>query len=293
MFRKPDWKGQVVIVTGASSGIGRATALAFARAGATTILVARSRDTLEGAADEIRCVHPDVRAMPADVSRREEVQALVGEVDKEFGRIDVLVNNAGGGAAGTAEQESFLDDFQAIMATSFSGKVFCVQAVLPIMRRQGSGHIVNISSVVGRKAFPGFGAYSAAMHAVAAFSDALRQELAGSGIGVSTLHPALTRSAFFEAVAAGAVPAPFHHMRPMAADYVAGKIMKAVRKKQPRVVIPWQPNLLLWGDALSAQAGDRMVRLLAKPWFLRLIGMCRGKAPAPGKAVTVEKGRAP
>lgn len=277
MFGKADWKGQVVVVTGASSGIGRATAFVFAREGATTILASRSREKLEALAGEIRRFNPQVRVLPTDVSSREQVEAMVHAVATEFGRIDVLVNNAGGAAVGAVDGERFVEDARHLLDVDFFGKIFCARAVLPIMRRQGHGAIVNLSSVVGRKAFPHFAAYSAAMHAVAAFSDALRQELRGTGIRVSTIHPALTQTAFFEGVDPADIPAPFRRMTPISAEAVARKILKAVAKKLPRVIIPWQPRLLILSDALSARLGDLMVRLLQNPVFMALIGMYRGR----------------
>jgi short-subunit dehydrogenase len=277
MTRKTRFDTQVVIITGASSGIGRATALAFAREGTTTVLASRSREKLEEVAEEIHRFNPRVRVLPTDVSSQEQVEAMVHAVATEFGKIDVLVNNAGSAAVGAVDGDRFVEDARHLLDVDFFGKVFCTRAVLPIMRRQGHGAIVNLSSVVGRKAFPRFAAYSAAMHAIAAFSDALRQELRGTGISVSTIHPALTQTAFFEGVDPADIPAPFRRMTPISAEAVARKILKAVVKKLPRVIIPWQPRLLLMGDALSAGFGDRMVRMLQNPVFMALIGMYRGR----------------
>lgn len=275
MKRKQKYTNKVVIVTGASSGIGRATALAFAREGAMTILAARSQEKLSRVADAIGRFGGTARAIQTDVSDRQQVEKLVERVVAEFGRIDVLINNAGGGAVGTVEDKRFADDARHLLDVDFFGKVHCAQAVLPAMRKQGGGAIVNLSSVVGRKAFPRFGAYSAAMHAVAAFSDALRQELRGSGVHVTTVHPALTETAFFNGVEPVERPAPFRYMKPLTPEAVARKIVKAVGKHSARVIVPWQPRTLFLSEALSARLGDWMVRLLAKPWFMGLIGMYR------------------
>lgn len=277
MNRKARFDGQVVIITGASSGIGRATALAFAREGATTILASRSGEKLEAVAEEIRGCNPRVRVLPTNVGSQEQVEAMVKAVVAQFGKIDVLVNNAGRGAVGPIDGDRFVDDARHLLDVDFFGKVFCARAVLPIMRQQGHGSIVNLSSAVGRKAFPRFAAYSAAMHAVAAFSDALRQELRGTGVHVSTVHPALTQTAFFEGVDPADIPAPFRKMTPISADAVAEKILRAVHKKQPRVTVPWQPSLLILSDALSVRLGDWMVRRLQNPVFMALIGMYRGR----------------
>jgi len=211
------------------------------------------------------------------MSSQEQVDAMVDAVATEFGKIDVLINNAGGGAVGTVDGDRFIENTRNLFDVDFFGKVFCTRAVLPIMRRQGHGAIVNLSSVVGRKAFPYFGAYSAAMHAVAAFSDALRQELRGTGICVSTIHPALTQTAFFEGIDPAPIPPSFQKMTPMSADSVARKILKAVVAKRSRDIIPWQARLLLLGDAISARLGDLLVRLLENSVFMTLIGMYRGR----------------
>ncbi|MDD5035594.1 MAG: SDR family NAD(P)-dependent oxidoreductase [Methylococcaceae bacterium] len=271
------FQNQVVIVTGASSGIGRATALAFAREGATTVLASRSVDKLEQVADEIRRFNPKVRVIPTDVSSREQVVAMVDKVLAELKRIDVLVNNAGSASVGRFDGEGFVADAQNLMAVDFYGGIYCAQAVLPIMRRQRSGHIVNLSSVVGRKAFPQFGAYSAAMHAIAAYSDALRQELRGTGIGVSIIHPALTQTALLDKIDPADLPPPFRRMTPISAEAVAKGIVGAVRKNRPRVILPWQPKLMLVADALSARVGDLIVRLLSTSVFPTFMGLYRGR----------------
>src|SRR6059058_5125613 len=149
--------GKVVIITGASSGIGRASALAFAREGATPVLASRSAEKLERVAAEIRGFNPQVLVLPTDVSVREQVQHLVDRTVEEFGRIDILFNNAGNAYVGPIDGGRFVDDLNNMLAVSFYGVVYGSQAVLPVMKRQSTGHIINMSSVVGRKAFPHFG----------------------------------------------------------------------------------------------------------------------------------------
>ena len=278
MYRRKPFTDKIVIVTGASSGIGRATALEFAKGGASVVLAARSHDKLKRVADEIAPFGTPVHVVSTDVASREQVDAMVQGVEKEFGRIDILINNAGGGAVGTVEDGQFADQARKLLEVDFFGKVYCSQAVLPIMRRQGQGVIVNLSSVVGRKAFPRFGAYSTAMHAVSAFSDTLRQELHGSGIQVTTVYPALTQTSFFSGLPKDRMPVQFTHMRPLAPETVARAIVRAVRKRSPRLILPWQPPLMLLGDTVSARFGDWFVRMMDKGWFMRLIGMY-GRGP--------------
>jgi NADP-dependent 3-hydroxy acid dehydrogenase YdfG len=276
MKSKMHFPGQVTVITGASRGIGRAIALAFAREGAITVLASRSLEELDRVADEIRSLNGTVRVVSTDVSSRQAVGALVDEVEREFGRIDTLINNAGGAVAGAITRDGFVEDIRQLLEVDLFGTVYCTTAVLPLMLRQRSGHIVNMSSVVGRKAFPGLAAYSISMHAVAAFSDALRQELYGSGITVSVIHPALAQTALFSRVDPADMPPPFRKMTPISAESVADAVVGAVRRRAERVVVPSPPSRLLLADAISARLGDRIVRLMSNPTFARLIGMYRG-----------------
>src|SRR5918996_1031665 len=277
MARNLRLDGKVVIITGASSGIGRASALALAREGTTTVLASRSAEKLERVAEEIRGFNPRVLVVPTDVSVPEQVQHLVDITVKEFERVDILFNNAGNAYVGPLDEERFVDDLNKMLAVSFYGALYGTRAVLPIMKRQGTGHIINMSSVVGRKSFPHFGGYSITMHAISAFSDALRQELRGTGIAVTTVHPALTQTAMLDEVDPADMPPPFRAMTPRTPEFVAAGIVKAVYKQQPRVVLPAPPHMLLLGDALSPHVGDLIVRLLSKPLFSYLVGMYRGR----------------
>lgn len=277
MARKSSFDGKVAIITGASSGIGRASALAFAREGATTVLASRSEEKLASVAEDIRRFNAQVLVVPTDVSVPEQVQHLVDRTVEEFERIDILFNNAGNAYVGPIDAGRFVDHLNNMLAVTLYGALSATQAVLPIMKRQGTGHIINMSSVVGRKAFPHFGGYSITMHAISAFTDALRQELRGTGIAVTSVHPALTQTAMLDDVNPADMPPPFRAMTPRTPEFVAAGIVKAVSKQQPRVVLPAPPHMLLLGDALSPHIGDLIVRLLPKPLFSYLVGMYRGR----------------
>jgi short-subunit dehydrogenase len=148
--------------------------------------------------------------------------------------------------------------------------------VLPILRQQRSGTIVNMSSVMGRKAFARFGSYAIVMHGVSAFSDALRQELAGNNIRVSVIHPALTATDFLIDVDAAELPPPFRHMTPVSSEEVARSVVAAVRRGTRRVVLPRPANFLLLGEALSPRIGDLIASALTRRPVARLVGMSRG-----------------
>ena len=277
MKDKARFKDKVVMITGASSGIGRATALAFAREGATTILVSRSEEKLEKVENEIRKFNPDVLVVPTDVSLQEGVHNMVEKVMGKYGRVDILFNNAGSSYVGRIDNVNFVDDTKKMMEVDFFGTVYCTKEVLPIMQKQGSGHIINMSSVVGRKAFPHFAGYSSSMHAITAFSDSLRQELRGSGINVSTIHPALTQTPLLDHVSPEDMPPPFKRMTPISVESVAAAVLNGVYKNQPRIVVPFQPKMLLLADAISPRLGDLIVRLMPNRVFASLIGIYRGK----------------
>lgn len=181
-------KGKVVVVTGASSGIGRATALLLARKGADLVLAARRDEPLE----EVRslCEDEGVRAVavPVDLALREDCEKLAEIAFDEFGRIDAWVNNAGVYAVGAVE-DTPPDVFERVMAVNFLGPVWCSRAILPKLREQGSGTIIMVDSLAGRSPGPKLGAYAASKFALRGFSEALRDELRPDGVSVSVVYP--------------------------------------------------------------------------------------------------------
>ena len=271
------FENDVVLVTGASQGIGRGVALAFAREGARLVLAARSADRLSQVQKEIHDLGAEAVAVPTDVTSPAAVETLVTTAMDRFGRIDVLVNNAGIGRVGAVESETFEDDVHHTLQASLFGMIHVTQRVLPILREQGSGAIVNMSSVMGRKAFARFGSYAIVMHAVSAFSDALRQELAGSNVQVSVIHPALTATDLLRDADEAQMPGPFRHMTPLSPDDVGRSVVTAVRRNRPRVVLPRMANMLLLGEALSPRIGDLIAFALTLRPVIGLVGMGRGK----------------
>jgi len=178
--------GETVIVTGASSGIGRATAEAFARAGFTVFGTSR-RATTDGP--------KQVTMLVCDVTNDASVESLVSTVLARAGRIDILVNNAGIGLIGGAE-ESSIGQVQALFDVNLFGVVRATNAVLPSMRRQGGGRIINVSSILGVMPAPYQAHYSATKHALEGYSESLDHEVRAFNIRVSLIEPALTRSVF-------------------------------------------------------------------------------------------------
>jgi clavulanate-9-aldehyde reductase len=178
----------VVAVTGASSGIGEATALGCARAGAAVALAARRSERIEALAERIVGEGGRAVAVPTDVSQEDEAQAFIERAHAELGRLDVLVNNAGVMLLGPILGAP-TDEWRQMIDANVYGVLYCTHAALPLMAAQGSGHIINISSVAGRVARAGSGVYNLTKFGVGAFSEALRQEAVAMGVRVSVIEP--------------------------------------------------------------------------------------------------------
>lgn len=186
-----DINGKVAIVTGASSGIGLATAKLLSSKGAKLALVARSKDKLEKLAKEL----PGALAIPADVSKVEEVKNMVKQAFEHFGRIDILINNAGRGYDVPAEKTDG-EIFHYLFDLDVVGPVVAMKEAIPIMRKQGGGAIVNISSGTALMYLPNMGPYSALKAALAQISLTAREELKEDNIDVTVVYPYITLTDF-------------------------------------------------------------------------------------------------
>lgn len=186
-----------VLITGASQGAGRATALRFAQAGYGVALAARRADRLEAVAEEIRGLKQAAIAIPTDVGEATQVKALVQKAIASLGSIDVLVNNAGICLTGPAEYTS-LADWQALLNTNLWGCIHTIEALLPHFLERGQGSIVNLGSFGGKMPLPQMTAYCTSKYAVTGLSNTLRLELAPKGIHVAVVHPGVINSDFLE-----------------------------------------------------------------------------------------------
>src|SRR5437870_4751701 len=179
---------QVVAITGASSGIGEATAVACARAGASVALAARRADRIEALAERIAGEGGRALAVPTDVAQEAQARAFIERAHTELGRLDVLVNNAGvmllGPIAGAPTEE-----WRQMIDANVYGVLYCTHAAVPLMAAQGSGHIITVSSVAGRVARAGSGVYNLTKFGVGAFSESLRQEAVAMGVRVTLIEP--------------------------------------------------------------------------------------------------------
>jgi NADP-dependent 3-hydroxy acid dehydrogenase YdfG len=226
--------GAVVIVTGASSGIGAATARLAAEEGARVVLAARRSDRIQALAAEL----PGALAVPTDVRDPAQIARLVQATLDRHGRVDVLVNNAGQGLHVPLERVQ-LDDLKAITELNVYAPLVAMQAVLPTMRRQGRGAIVNVSSATSRMVLPGLGAYSATKSALNMLSQVARKEFAPDGIVVSLVYPSVTATEFHQALRAGARvgDGSASPVAPCTAEQVAEAIIGVIRSGAEEVVL--------------------------------------------------------
>ena len=253
------FQDKVVIVTGASSGIGLETALAFAREGARVVLAARTQAKLQEVVD----AHPDLRerlrVVPADVTKDEDVRRLIATTIAQLGRVDILVNNAGiGMRASIAETPP--DDARSLMEVNFHGPLRCIQAVLPHMRQQGVGQIVNIGSILSVVVAARNGVYCASKFALLAMSDTLRMELHGTGIEVISVLPAYTDTPFFDNMyryGNVARMSPFQGQHPAK---VARAILRGCARHKRQVVLTVSSRIAIVLRRLSPRLLDFIVR---------------------------------
>ena len=255
-------RGRVAVITGASSGIGRAAALALAREGAHVVLGARRVDRLQEAVEAVQRAGGRARALQTDVTQPEDVQRLMDQAVAAFGRLDILVNNAGLGYFGRLESMP-MEEIRYLFEVNVMGTIYGIQAAAPIMRSQHSGHIINISSVVGKRATPGSAVYSATKFAQVALSESLRLELAEAGIDVSVVCPVSTTTEFF-AVATARSPMKHGLAGPVySAEQVAEVIVRCARRPRAEVMVYPPARLMV---VLNAVWPGLMDRVLALYW---------------------------
>lgn len=278
-------EGSTAIITGASSGIGQATAAELVQNRVNVVLASRNRTKLEALALDLVSSPGRTLVVPADVTDRLAVEALVRKTVEQFGGVDILVNNAGKGlfapvAGGNPENQ------RRLFEVNFWGAVNCIQATAPYMQTQRRGHIVNVASIAAKIAPPYMGMYSATKFALSAVSDALRLELASSGIGVSTVFPGLTGTSFMENMTQEVeVPAIPPVARFVSSEAVAHRIVQCIRFGLRDAYISPEDIAVVGLNTVAPQLVDWTMRTFMgnpSPIDAPDIEMPRSELPAPG-----------
>ena len=239
-----NFKNKVVVITGASSGIGEAAAEQFAKKGANIVLVARRKDKLEEVERKLSKYSIKILVQVCDVSDKEQVKLMSEKVIETFSKIDVLVNNAGFVIYGKVEELS-IEDIESQMKTNYFVTINCTKYFLPHFLKQNSGHMVNVASVGGSFGVPGIASYCATKYAMLGFSEGLHHELHGTNVGVTVVSPIMVRTNLFDHPS-------FKNFTKYAtgislsADTVAKAIIKASNSSRLEIVVPSFVRIGIW-----------------------------------------------
>jgi short-subunit dehydrogenase len=251
-------EGCRTILTGASSGIGRALALELARRKARIIVTARRAQRLVELAEEARALGADVAAVPGDITAEETRRSLIAAARERFGGLDLVVNNAGVGSIRDFDR-SDLDGLRQVMEVNFFAGVELVRLALPLLRQGTRPMIANISSILGKRGVPHYTEYCASKFAIEGFSQALRAELAPARIDVLVVSPGPTQSEFWQSLLAEQEGVGSRGEGAIAPDRVARAIVRAIRGGRHEIVPNTRGRLLLWLNRLSPRLADAVV----------------------------------
>jgi uncharacterized protein len=238
-----DFKNTVVLITGASSGIGKQTAIEFAKKGADLILVARRKDKLELVADELKKFHTSILVCQCDVSNKDQVKEMSKTVLERFGSVDILINNAGFAIYGSVSDLS-IDEIESQMETNYFGMIYCIKNFLPIMLKKKSGHIVNVASVAASFGLPGIASYCASKFAMLGFSEGLKHELKNSGVGITVVSPIMVKTDFFNHPSFENMPK--YSPTSLSSKTVANTILKAANSPRLEIIVPSVVRGAVW-----------------------------------------------
>jgi len=250
---------RVVAITGASAGIGRATALRLARDGVSIAICARRREQLEETAAEIERAGGAALPIVGDVTREDDMRALVARTVERFGALDVMLCNAGFGIAGAIDDIT-PDQMRTLIDVNYMGTFYATRAALAVFRRQARGHVIVVSSIVGKRGVPYMGAYSATKFAQVGLVECLRSELAGTDIHATAVYPVSTATEFFDVMSretgtrVSRAGGPSQH-----ADDVADAIVRAIERPVPEVFPYFRSRALVWLNAVAPGVCDRIV----------------------------------
>jgi short-subunit dehydrogenase len=239
-----DFKNKVVLITGASSGIGKQTAIEFAKLGSSIILVARRKNKLEQVENELKQFNVNTLVCVCDVSKKDQVDELSKIVLQKFDSVDILVNNAGFAIYGLVSDLS-INEIESQMETNYFGMIYCIKNFLPLMLKKKSGHIVNVASVGASFSVPGVSSYCATKFAMLGFSEGLKHELYGTGVGLTVVSPIMVRTPLFEHPSFTNF-SKFSTGVSLSSETVAKTIIKASNSSRLEIVVPSVARAVIW-----------------------------------------------
>jgi len=237
------FKDKIVLITGASSGIGEAAAIEFAKNGSSVILVGRRKEKLIEVEKKLSKNHVSTLVCTCDVSNKSQVREMCKIVLEKFDRIDILVNNAGFAIYGKVSDLD-IDEIESQMATNYFGMVYCIKNFLPKMLEQNSGHIVNVASVAASFGLPGLASYSASKFAMLGFSEGLQHELNGTNVHVTVVSPIMVRTNFFDHSSFESMPK--FSPTSLSAKTVAKAVLKASNSSRLEIIVPSIVRGAIW-----------------------------------------------
>ena len=238
-----NFKDKVVLITGASSGIGKESAIEFAKLGANIVLVARRKEKLEQVADELKKFNVTILTCQCDVSNKDQVKEMSKTVLEEFDSVDILVNNAGFAIYGSVSDLT-IDEIESQMETNYFGMIYCIKNFLPSMLDKKSGHIVNVASVAASFGLPGIASYCASKFAMLGFSEGLKHELKNTGVGITVVSPIMVRTNFFEHPSFEKMPK--FSPTSLSSKTVAKAILKAANSPRLEIIVPSVVRGAVW-----------------------------------------------
>ncbi|NHI04133.1 Oxidoreductase, short-chain dehydrogenase/reductase family [Candidatus Nitrosotalea sp. TS] len=237
-----NYSGKTVVITGASSGIGKESALKFAKLHASIVLVSRDKDKLEEVAKELSKYQAQILVCACDISQKDQVNQMGKKVLEKFGTVDILVNNAGFGIYGTFDDLK-VEEIESQMGTNYLGMIYCTKTFLPKMLEQKSGHIVNVASVAASFGIPGMTGYCASKFAMLGFSESLYHELKGTGVGITVVSPIMVKTSFFDHNSFNKMP---RYTIALSASTVAKAVVQAASSPRLEIVVPQFVRIAIW-----------------------------------------------
>ena len=251
---------RVIAITGASAGIGHATALRLARDGAAVAMCARRREKLESTAADVSAAGGQALAVVADVASEADMTRFVDATIDRFGRLDVMMCNAGFGVAGAIDDIT-PEQMRKLVDVNYMGTFYATRAALAVFRKQNAGHLIVISSIVGKRGVPYMAAYSATKFAQVGMAECLRAEVAGSPIHVSVVYPVSTESEFFDVMTRETGTPVTRAFGPRQdASVVADAIARAIARPVAEVYPHLTSRALVWLNAVAPGYCDRIVK---------------------------------